>query len=262
MFFMTYHVLGYRKKIIRKNLTLAFPNFTQSKIKSVEKDFYKHMCDLFLEMVKSIGISKKEMLKHFKINNLDILHRLEEQQKSTILTCGHYGNWEWLLSVAYHTNLKGYAIYKPVTNPYFDRLVKRIRKKHKAFLISKNRAIETIKRHAKEGVLGLYGFASDQSPRPRKKTYWRKFMGITVPVFTGSERLAKELDLAVVFARINRVKRGYYEADLELLTDAPKHTKENEITDTFFEWLEEQIHKDPTQYLWSHNRFKHVRKDS
>ena len=83
-------------------------------------------------------------------------------------------------------------------------------------------------------------------------------MGVKVPVFTGAERIAKEFDIPIVYADIKRVKRGYYEVDFRVLTDSPKTTKVNEITDKFTEWLEEAIRRDPTQYLWSHNRFKYI----
>ena len=104
----------------------------------------------------------------------------------------------------------------------------------------------------------MYGFINDQSPYPKPKTYWRDFMGTTVPVFTGADRLAKEFNLPVFFTEINRVKRGHYEAEISLLVDDPSACKENEITDLFIEKLEAQIRRDPAQYLWSHNRFKHA----
>ena len=107
--------------------------------------------------------------------------------------------------------------------------------------------------------LGIYGFASDQSPRPKPLTYWRTFLGMHVPVYNGAERLAKELDIPVVFCKIKRVKRGYYEVEFKLMTATPAQTKENEITDQYTEWLEAQIHEDPSQYFWTHKRFKYAK---
>ena len=56
-------------------------------------------------------------------------------------------------------------------------------------------------------------------------SYWRTFLGIYVPVYNGAERLATELDIPVVFAKIKRVKRGYYQAEFKLLTANPKALK-------------------------------------
>ena len=113
---------------------------------------------------------------------------------------------------------------------------------------------------SENGIVAIYGFVSDQSPKPKSKSYWRTFLGVKVPVFVGAELVARELDFGVVYAKINRVKRGYYEARFELISDRSKNLRQNQITNTFTEWLEQDIYCDPTQYLWSHNRFKHEEK--
>tara|TARA_B100001564_G_scaffold359242_1_gene380290 strand:+ start:235 stop:1104 length:870 start_codon:yes stop_codon:yes gene_type:complete len=258
---ITSHLLyffSYRKKVIRKNLRLVFPKMIEKDIVLLEKKFYKHMADIFLEMAKSLLISKEEMMHRFKFNNIETLKQFEKNNQNIIIMCGHYASWEWMMSLGYHFSYKGYGIYKPVTNKYFDKLVKRIRKKHDAEVISRYKAIETIRDHTKKGVKAVYGFASDQSPRIKSNSYYLKFLGINTPVFLGAEKLAKELNLAVVFADINRVNRGFYETTFKVISDNPKKSKDYHITKTFFNLLEKQIYKDPSQYLWSHNRFKNI----
>ena len=230
----------------------------EKEIVLLEKKFYKHMTDIFLEMAKSLLISKEEMMYRFKFNNIETLKQFEKNNQNIIIMCGHYASWEWMMSLGYHFSYKGYGIYKPVTNKYFDKLVKRIRKKHDAEVISRYKAIETIRDHTKKGVKAVYGFASDQSPRIKSNSYYLKFLGINTPVFLGAEKLAKELNLAVVFADINRVNRGFYETTFKVISDDPKKSKDYHITKTFFNLLEKQVYRDPSQYLWSHNRFKNI----
>ena len=257
--FLLYRVLGYRKAVVRSNLKLAFPELKEKEYQQIEGKFYRHLCDLFLEIIKSMGMGKKEMLKRFKVKNIEVLTQFESENRSAFIMCGHYASWEWMMSLGYHMNHLGYGIYRPIKNPYFDRLIKSIRSRHDAFMIPQKTAAEVIRLREKKNQRGVYGFASDQSPRPSAKSYWRTFMGVEVPVFTGAERLAIELNIPIVFGNINRVKRGYYELEFKLLSDQPKKTKENEITDIYTNWLEEQIKKDPTQYFWTHKRFKHAR---
>ena len=259
--FFIYNIFGYRKKIVRQNIRLAFKDISDKKLKQIEKKFYTHFCDITLEAFKSFKMSEKEMKKRFVFKNIEVLKQFEKKKQSVIVNVGHFSSWEWMLSLGYYLSFKGYGIYTPLMNKYFNKLVQKIRKKHNCSLISRYSAIETMKKKESEGELAFYGFASDQSPRPKPKTYWRKFLGIKVPVFMGAELIARELNLAIVYTRVNRVKRGYYEAEFKLLTDEPKMTKKHEITDTFTEWLEKDIYNDPTQYLWTHNRFKHRRSD-
>ncbi len=257
--FLLYRVFGYRKAVVRSNLKHAFPELKEAEYRIIEKKFYRHLCDLFLEIIKSMGMSKDQMLKRFKVKNIEVLTQFEKQNRSAFLLCGHYASWEWMMSLGYHMNHLGYGIYRPIKNPYFDNLIKEIRSRHDAYMIPQKTAAELIRQKEKKNERGVYGFASDQSPRPTPKSYWRPFMGINVPVYTGAERLARELNIPLVFGKIKRVKRGYYELEFKLITDQPKTTAVNEITDIYTEWLEEQIKEDPTQYFWTHKRFKHAK---
>lgn len=251
-----YRILNYRRAVVRKNLRLAFPNKSSKELKHIEQSFYTHLSDLFLEMIKSLVISKKTMLQRFQVKNISVLTQFEAQRRSCFIVCGHYASWEWMMSLGYHIQHIGYGIYTPLSNPYFDRLMKRIRKKHNAFLISRYAIRETLQQHQQEKHMGVYGFASDQSPKPKEKSYWRSFLGVEVPVFTGAERLAREYDIPIVFGAVKKVKRGYYELELKVLTEHPKKEPLYHITDRFTALLEQQIHENPSHYFWTHDRFK------
>lgn len=256
--FTLFYIIGYRRKMIKKNLTLSFPNLNINERNKIERKFYTHMCDIFLEMIKSMTISLSSINNRFRVNNMELLTQFPKNNRSVIIICGHYASYEWMLFLANDFGVSTYGIYTPLSNQYFDKLVKKIRVKHNAYLISRYHTIDTIRKHQHSNHRAVYGFAADQSPYPKKKTYWRSFMGNKVPVFTGAERLAIEHNIPVVYADIKRVDRGFYEVDFKLISDFPKETKKHEITDIFFNLLEESINRDPSQYLWSHNRYKHL----
>ncbi|WP_038263636.1 lysophospholipid acyltransferase family protein [Zhouia amylolytica] len=257
VYFIVYRLIGYRKKVVRGNLKLAFPDKNEIEIRIIEKKFYHHLCDLFLEMIKSLSISKEEMQKRFKFKNIEVLKAYENQNKSVVLLCGHYASYEWLMSLGYQIRHNGYAVYQPINNKYFDRLVKKIRTRHGAFLISRYDTTKTILQKYREGELALYGLAIDQSPMPSRAKYWREFFGIEVPVFVGAEKIAKGLNCPVLFLDIQKIKRGYYETSFSVISEEPKDLPDYEITDRFTELLEAQIKKKPEYYLWTHKRFKH-----
>ncbi|MCH9661667.1 MAG: lysophospholipid acyltransferase family protein, partial [Bacteroidetes bacterium] len=152
---------------------------------------------------------------------------------------------------------KGYAVYKRLGNKYFDALVKRIRAKYDTRLITTKETIHALGAAAMRKELTISGFVSDQSPKPRKAHYWRDFMGIKVPVYTGAEMLAKKLDMAVVFFSVKRIKRGFYETSFTTLAKDAKQLPDYQITDAFFNLVEKQIHEEPCYYLWTHKRWKH-----
>ena len=229
--FFVYTIFGYRKKIVRNNIAISLPHLTEKERLNIEKKFYKHLCDMFLEMIKTMTISRKEMEKRFVFKNLDLYLELEKKGKSIALLCAHYASYEWAVSMNYHIKFEGYGIYKKLSNTYFDALVKNIRSKFKAKLITTRETISTIEKNKRNDILGVYGLASDQSPQKSRAYHWTHFMGIEVPVHTGAEMLAKRFDMNVIFLKNKKVKRGYYEATFELMADNPLNFIYGRITD-------------------------------
>jgi KDO2-lipid IV(A) lauroyltransferase len=260
VYVLVYYVVRYRKKTVRHNIALALPHLSQKEQLNVEKESYRHMCDMFLEMIKTMTISEKEMDKRFVFTNLELYQELEKKQKSIALLCAHYASYEWVVSMNKHISFEGYAIYKKIANKHFDKLVKDIRSKFKATLITTGQTIPTIEKNFRKKHLGLFGFASDQSPQLSKTHHWGTFMGIETPVHTGAEMLAKRFDMNVIFLRTKKLKRGYYQATFELMFDNPKEVPNYQISDEFLRRVEKQIYEAPEYYLWTHKRWKHKKK--
>ncbi|SFU70777.1 KDO2-lipid IV(A) lauroyltransferase [Pustulibacterium marinum] len=255
--FIVYKVLGYRVSVVRKNLRLAFPDKGDDELKLIEKKFYHHFCDTFLEMIKSMTISEKALKKRFVYTNLDVLKKFENNNQSIMLVLGHYGNWEWVMSLGDFIKHEGHAVYTPLANKYIDRLIRKVRLRHNSYLISRHHTVRTMLKHRTEKRLVIYGLISDQSPQVQHAHYWTQFLGINVPVYAGAEIMSKKFDAPVVFLNVEKQKRGYYKASFEVITDDPKSIPNYQITDTFNRLLEQQIRKAPAYYLWTHNRFKH-----
>ena len=257
IYFFIYRIFKYRKSVVKANLRLVFPDKSEQEITSITSKFYHHFCDMMVEAIKSMTISEAELRKRYKFTNVELINDLEEKQRSIILMCGHYGSWEWIFILQKYVKHKGYAVYKRLANKYFDRLVKRIRARHKTYLITTKETFKILYAAKQEGQLTINGFVSDQSPKVQKAMHWNEFMGIKVPMYVGAEILAKKLDMAVVFFSVKRIKRGYYETTFTTITEHPKEHKDYEITDQFFKLVEEQILKAPQYYLWTHKRWKH-----
>jgi KDO2-lipid IV(A) lauroyltransferase len=259
VYFFIYRIIGYRKKTVRENLALALPKLSDKERLIIEKKFYHHLCDMFLEMVKTMNISKEEICKRYVFTNFEIFTELEKQDKSIALMCAHYASYEWVISMNYYIKFQGFGIYKQIKNPYFDKLIHSIRSKFNARLITTKETIPTIEMNCKNKNLSVYGFASDQSPKENCAYHWANFMGHEVPVHTGAEMLSKKYDLNVVFLKTKKVKRGHYEATMEVLSENATKVPNYEITDQFLKLVEQQILEAPEYYLWTHKRWKHKR---
>lgn len=257
LYLFIYKIFGYRTSTVKENLKLVFPNKSEKEISKITSKFYHHLCDMVVEAIKSLTISKAEMQKRYKFTNVALINDLEEKNRSIILMCAHYGSWEWIFILQTYVKHKGYAVYKRLKNKYFDRLIKSIRAKYNSHLITTKETFSILNASKSKGELTISGFVSDQSPKVNKAYHWNEFMGIKVPMHTGAELLAKKLDMAVVFFKVKRIKRGYYETTFETIAEHPKDFNDYEITDLFFKLVEKQILEAPQYYLWTHKRWKH-----
>ncbi len=256
---MVYHIVGYRKSIVSANLSLVFPNKSLTERNIIMVKFYRHMCDMFLEMVKTFNLSKEDIKERYKVLNIEVLQEIEKS-KSILIVCSHYANWEWNVSINNYVNSKGYAVYQKIGNKYFDQLIKKMRAKWNTTPITQNETVKVVVRNEQMGIKATYGMVSDQSPQVHRAQYWSEFMGIKVPIYNGAESLARKLDLAVVFLKVSKVKRGYYAAEFIPITLSGKTTAPNFITDRFLRETERQITERPEYYLWTHKRWKHRNK--
>ncbi|WP_338644814.1 lipid A biosynthesis acyltransferase [Flavobacterium sp. KS-LB2] len=257
VYLLVYHVIGYRKKVVRANLALALPQISVEERLIIEKKSYHHLCDMFMEMIKTMTISSEEMNKRFVITNLEVIKEYEKKGKSIMLIASHYASWEWLITLNQKISSKGIAVYKKLANKYFDKLVRDIRSKYNTELVPTNKTIPLITQNQQNKTQCVYGLASDQSPKADRIFHWESFMGVEVPVHTGPEMLAKKYDMTVVFAKVKKVKRGYYELTIVPISDNPNSIPNFGITSTYIKEVEKQILEAPEYYFWTHKRWKH-----
>ena len=257
LYYVLYYVFSYRKSVVRENLKLAFPKMPKKERLKLEKNIFRNLTDVFLETFKSINVSEEELKKRFVFKYPEVLERVYNNNQNVIVMCSHYCCWEWVFGVRNVTNFKINAIYKQLSNKYFDRLTKSRRSKFGANMIKTKDTFKEISRKSELKELNWYGFASDQSPKKSKAVYWNYFLNNWVPIHIGAEVIAKKYNMAIVFMDVQKVKRGYYEASFSLITDKPKDFKDFQLTDKYIELVEKQVKNKPEYYTWTHRRFKH-----
>lgn len=253
-------VFPYRKKVIEENLRRSFPEKTQREIHQLRKQFYQHFADLVIEGVKNLFISEGELLRRMKVRNPEIMQALFEQKKSVLLVSGHYNNWEWLISAqAKLFPHKAFGIGMPMSNKFWDKKVNTCRERLGMHVIHAAN-YKTVFENEKQpfAVLNL----SDQAPGDVTKAYWTRFLNQDTPVIFGTEFIAHEYNFEVVGFIIHKVKRGYYEIELQEITFEKETVHYGEITEQHTRLLEKAIIQHPENWLWSHKRWKRTKPEN
>jgi KDO2-lipid IV(A) lauroyltransferase len=257
LYIVLYYIVLYRRDVVATNLKNSFPEKTKEELKIIEKKFYRHLSDLLVETFKLTHMSTKEQKKRFTYSNLEIIDKLREEKRDIIAVLGHYNNWEWPTLLPYYLKYKIVIIFKPLQNKYFNNFINRHRSKFGIVLTPTSQVIREIVNYRKNKINTLSVFISDQIPARDDIRYWTTFLNQDTAVFTGAGKIAAKYDMAVVFFHIQKVSRGHYNLDIELLHDHTAGLSEDLITETHVRRLEEIIREKPEYWIWSHRRWKH-----
>ena len=256
-FLLLISVFPYRKKVIEANIARSFPTLSSKERRKIKRSFYRYFADMLLEGVKNLGISEKELRRRFVIKNPELMEKLYEENKSVLLVSAHYLNWEWMITGQdLFFPHQAVGIGMPLTSGYWDKKINSLRSRFGMKVIHAKIVKDTFNGYLEQGIPTATLVLSDQSPADSTKCYWMTFLHQTTGIIFGAEQLANTYDQAVVFYLPRKVKRGYYEIELQLLTDNPRSLPWGKLTETHAQLLEERIMEEPGPWLWSHKRWK------
>jgi KDO2-lipid IV(A) lauroyltransferase len=264
LYVLIYKVAGYRLRVSRRNLRASFPEKTETELRRMERAFYHHFADYIVETIKLAHISLEEIQRRAYMVNPGLIDRLiDEGHTCIIIALGHYGNWEWFTAGnSFFADARMYPIYRPLSNKAFDRLFINLRARFSAIGIRKKDTVRDLIRLKREKTHALAVFLADQTPSRSNLHYWTNFLGQDSSILTGPERIARKLRLPVVYADVEKVKRGYYQVTFKLLTASPQNTPEFLVTEQYARLMEQTILREPAYWLWTHKRWKYKREDS
>lgn len=249
-------VIRYRRPVVIRNLSHSFPHKSEEEINRLAKEFYTHLSDKVVENIRCIGISKNEVEERMLVKNPELLSQLHAQGRHVVLMIAHIAAWEFgTFRLSDVCRYKLFGLVSRVKNPYFNSMIQRTRGKMGMELIFMDESKEFFRRAL--STPSAVAFISDQSPSNPRRAYWATFLNQPTAFFTGGEGYARLHDCVVLYAKIVQRSRGHYEGEFIQITDQPNSLPENEITERYVRLLEKHISENPSDWLWSHKRWKH-----
>jgi KDO2-lipid IV(A) lauroyltransferase len=257
-----YFIIGYRKEVISKNISNAFPELNTKQIKELSFRFYGYLTDQLVEFFYGVSIGQKEMLNRVQMVNEHYISDYLQAGTPVVLVAGHQGNWEWAIHrLALSNNLYD-VVYQKLNNPAFNQFTMDVRSRFPGVTLLEKRESIIATRDRKHIARGIC-LAADQAPQKPESAYWTTFLNQDTAFFTGMERFARDFNYPVVFVELIRKERGKYIMSFEPIAN-PDYTdlSKGEIIERFARRLEKSIIQYPEQYLWSHRRWKHTKPDA
>jgi len=262
LYFIFFHVTGYRKKVIYENLINSFPEKSENEINLIAKKYYKHMCDVIMETSKLRHTSFEQLMKRNTIKNPELLNSLFDKGKSVIAVMGHYGNWEVFGNLCSLIKHKPLVVYKPLTDKIMNDYLNKNRSKFGVGIVPMAETYKTMINYQKQNILTLSVLIADQAPTYGESHYWTTFLNQESAFFIGAEKIAQKTNQSVVYFHVDKIKRGYYDVEVILLYEDSRNAAQFEIIEKYIKTLESKIIKKPEYWLWSHRRWKRKRKNN
>jgi KDO2-lipid IV(A) lauroyltransferase len=254
--FILRRVIRYRVDVVDQNLKIAFPEKSAKERKKIAKEFYQQFTDSFIETIKMLSVSDKTYDERFS-SNVEVLNDLYTSGQNVQIMAGHFFNWEFAnWGVAKYSKYPFIAVFMPLSNKAFNKLIYDLRARYGSILIPATNFRSQFHKYANQGAYAM-ALAADQNPGNPLQAFWVPFFGRLTPFVKGPEKGAKLNNTAQVFVHFYRIKRGYYHSEYEVMTTTPNDFKEGELTALYVKVLEEKIKLHPSNYLWSHRRWKY-----
>jgi len=248
----------YRRKVIYQNLEKSFPDKTESEIKSIAQSFYHHLSDIIVETIKALNIPAHELIQRVTILNPEAITNYLQQGQSVIVMASHQANWEWLQLV--HAAKLKYAVdavYKPLHNHFSEKLMLTIRTRFGSYPLPMFKLPREIV--SRKEITRIIAMVADQTPAP-EQAIWLDFLHQDTPFFTGAAKIAKRTGYPILYAGMRRIGRGIYEVYFtEIANQQEIQVSNEEIIFRYAQEVEKAITERPSEWLWSHKRWKHKR---
>jgi KDO2-lipid IV(A) lauroyltransferase len=255
LYLLAFYVVRHRHRVIREQLEKVFPEWSDAERERVHKRFLKNFCDVVVEVLKSVSMTEADMRAHVRIVNLEAARRHLDAGQSIMLVTSHLCNWEWLLhGVALQLGYPVDAAYKPLHDQWAERLMLQIRSRFGARLVPAKELLADFLR--RRGIVRAVAMNADQAPVSTDKRYWTRFLGQDTAFYIGAEQIARATRLPILYARVRRMRRGYYEVELRPLWDGREAAEPNAVTERYARTCEADVLESPADWLWSYRRWR------
>lgn len=260
LYFIAYYLVGYRRKVVRRNLAAAFPEKDEKERLKTERRYYRHLCDLLIEGLYNLFASPRSIMKRYHVVNRDLVNRYYEQGRSVILMSAHYNNWEYMVtSLNMQLFHHGIGVGKPLSNKVLEPWVFRRRTRFGTEVVYPDTVRQVVDFYDKHHVPCALMMLSDQSPAHPDRSYWTTFFHQETAFLYGAENFARRYNYPVLYYRVDKPRRGRYTITFSLLCEDPQAVPQYTIEERYIRTLEADIATRPEFWLWSHRRWKLTR---
>ena len=240
------------KKIIKNNLIKFDNSLSPEKIKKITTEMWGSYGRILSEYPHIANFRKGDLDKYIKIENLEKLEEIKNGQP-VIFISAHFSNFELMAMVIEKAGVNLSAIYRPLNNKMVNSIMEPLRKKY----ICKNqvkKGINGIRESLKFFKQGMsIAIMIDQRVSEGEKINFFDHPALTTTI---PAQFVKKFKCKIQPVHIERYDKINFKITFDEQIIIEENANENLISIKLNQWLEKKIKKNPSQWIWSHDRWK------
>ena len=241
------------KEIINSNIKRAIPEISSQKMNYIKKKMWNNYGRTLSEYMFLKKFRNNELKSNIHIEGVEILEQIKNEKTPVIFISGHFSNFELMAMQIEKSGISLAAIYRPLNNVFLNVLMERIRKKYICSMQIKKGTggVRQLLKLYKKGYSIALMIDQRVTEGVKSKFFDEEAFTTTIPA-----QFVKKFKCKVVPLYIERVNNINFNIKIEKPIEFSKDTSTEEITRNLNIWLEKMILKNPSKWIWSHNRWK------
>lgn len=256
--------LGLRREAMLANLRAAFPGLDEGARERIALQAMEHFGCLAVDVLfQRRMLSRRNLYERVRIEGWGRRYLeehgeegLRQRARGILFVTAHMGNWELSSGFFGLLGVNIIPVYRAAANPFFDRLLRRIRLDRHGEMLERRGAVQEMLERLQRG--DNIGFLFDQEAL---YGIYVPFFGRPTCVHKTPAVLARDFGVRIFFGVM--LRRGdffRYDARGELLDfgewTGDRETDLHRVTAELMHRLEEEVRQNPGQFFWMHRRWK------
>jgi len=252
---LAWRVARVDQRPLRENLQASFPDLTEAQLQVLMRDYYRGFAQVLVEVIRSVHLSPEELRRRVVLEGFEQVRAALAAGTPVLLVAAHQCNWEWmLLGLSLELGYPLEAAYKPLVDGWAQREMLKARSRFGAQLVPAQELLAHILRGGR--TPRAIAMVADQEPRTSERRHWTRFMNRDTAFFMGAEEITRVTRMPAYFVGLRRTSRGHYTVSATPLCAAGEKLPTGALTERYARLVEAQIRAAPTDWPWSHKRWK------
>jgi KDO2-lipid IV(A) lauroyltransferase len=246
----------HRYEVALNNLEVAFGDqLSIQERRKIARESFQHFAQTMVDLLWSPRLTSKNFSRYIEFENLEEIARGTGPERSIMIACYHYGNFEWLSLACGFLDLKGTIISQEFKNSLLDPIFKKLREQSGHELIPRERGLvrlyKVLRRKGRTALL------VDLTVPPSQAAVAIDCFGLKTSVTSAHAWLHERTGVPIIPAHCEPLPDGRYRIIFHPRIDRTAGMTHQQIAQACWNSFEPYVRKNPAPWLWMYKHWRY-----